>query len=113
MVIAGILDTFKVPEGKEKRYAALLSSLLYPSIETYGAGVIAHVICNYILEGEGPSCFYSAISGMRLAQGGMPNYVMGGTIVAVNLSDYDLPFKTQAAHVGFTAVGFLVQRYIL
>ena len=101
------------PEGKEKRYIALGASLLYPSVETYGIGVVAHIICNYVLNGKGPSCFYSAISGVRLAEGGTHNYLIAAAIVGVNISDYDMPFNSHAAHVGMTVAGFVLKRYIL
>ena len=108
-----IINRFLPPKGKEKRYIALGASLLYPSMETYGIGVVAHVVCNYLLDGKGPSCFYSAISGVRIAEGGVRNYVLAAAIVGVNISDYDLPFNTQAAHVGMTAAGFALKKFIL
>ena len=103
---------FQAPKGKEKRYIALGASLLYPSVGTYAIGLSSHAICSF-LEGEGPSCFYSAISGARLAMGGTRNNVLAAIIVAVNISDYDLPMKSQLAHIGATIFGYLAHTLIV
>ena len=103
---------FEVPEGQEKRYVALVLSLLYPSINTIGTGGLAHVICTYGMGGSGPSCFYSAISGMRFAMGGTRNNWIAALIVLVNLSDYGEPASSQFAHIAATVAGYCVQMYL-
>jgi len=91
-------------DKRVKRYGALAVSLF--GVESWKEPVFAflvHVAC-WMNEGQGPSCMYSALSGLHLQKG---RWLYAGVPIAVNLSDLDMPKNTQMAHGASFALGYV------
>ena len=98
--------SFQVAEKDKqaKRYGALAVSVFgTESWQELLLGFVAHVAC-WQGGGQGPSCIYSALSGVHLQK---RRWLYAGVPIAVNISDYDLPTNTQMAHAASTVLGYV------
>ena len=99
------MKSFEVVDKKHqlKRYGALAASLF--AIESWKEPVLAflvHLLC-WQNGGQGPSCIYSALSGIHLQKFRWLGYVP----IVVNISDLDEPKATTYAHLGAMTIGWV------